>query len=155
MEGESPSVGIDVSKATLDLWLYPSGKSWQAEHSPAGMSALAEELVALEPAVVVEATGGLEVSLAVALGSARLPVTVVNPRQVRDLARATGRLAKTDKLDAQVLAQFGAMVQPSVRPLPEAARRELRALVARRQQLLEMITAEKNRMRWTTPGVRH
>ena len=156
MEGKSPSVGIDVSKATLDLRLYPSGKSWQAEHSPAGMSALAEELVAPEPAVVVvEATGGLEVSLAVALGSARLPVTVVNPRQVRDLARATGRLAKTDKLDAQVLAQFGAMVQPSVRPLPEAVRRELRALVARRQQLLEMITAEKNRMRRTTPGVRH
>jgi len=155
MERESPSVGIDVSKATLDLWLYPSGKSWQAEHSPAGMSALAEELVALEPAVVVvEATGGLEVSLAVALGSAGLPVTVVNPRQVRDFARATGRLAKTDKLDSQVLAQFGAMVQPPVRPLPEAARRELRALVTRRQQLLVMITAEKNRMRRTTPGVR-
>ena len=102
MEGKSPSVGIDVSKATLDLRLYPSGKSWQAEHSPAGMSALAEELVAPEPAVVVvEATGGLEVSLAVALGSARLPVTVVNPRHVRDFARATGRLSKTDKLDAQ------------------------------------------------------
>ena len=156
MEGKSPSVGIDVSKATLDLSLYPSGKSWQAEHSPAGMSALAEELVALEPAVVVvEATGGLEVALAVALGSAGLPVTVVNPRHVRDFARATGRLAKTDKLDAQVLAQFGAMVQPPVRPLPEAARRELRALVTRRQQLLVMITAEKNRMRRTTPGVRH
>jgi len=156
MKRESPSVGIDVSKATLDLCLYPSGKNWQVEHSPAGMSALAEELVALEPAVVVvEATGGLEVSLAVALGSVGLPVAVVNPRHVRDFARATGRLAKTDKLDAQVLAQFGAMVQPPVRPLPEAARRELRGLVTRRQQLLVMITAEKNRMRRTTPGIRH
>jgi len=105
MEKERPSVGIDVSKAALDLWLYPSGKSWQAEHASAGMSALAEELVALEPAVVVvEATEGLEVSLTVALGAAGLPVTVVNPRQVRDFAWATGKLAKTDKLDAQVLA---------------------------------------------------
>ena len=155
MGRERPSVGIDVSKAALDLSLHPSGKSWQAEHSPAGISALAEELNALEPAVVVvEATGGLETSLAMALGAAGLPVTVVNPRQVRDFARATGRLAKTDKLDAQVLAQFGAAVQPPVRPLPDEARLELRALVARRQQLLEMITAEKNRMRRTTPGVR-
>ena len=90
-----------------------------------------------------------------ALGPVGLPVAVVNPRHVRDFARATGRLAKTDKLDAQVLAQFGAMVQPPVRPLPEAARRELRGLVTRRQQLLVMITAEKNRMRRTTPGIRH
>ena len=154
MGTERPSVGIDVSKAALDLSLHPSGKSWQAAHSPAGISALAEELNALEPVVVVvEATGGLETSLAMALGAAGLPVTVVNPRQVRDFARATGRLAKTDKLDAQVLAQFGAAVQPPVRPLPDEARLELRALVARRQQLLEMITAEKNRMRRTTPGV--
>lgn len=105
--------------------------------------------------VVVEATGGLEISLVAALGLAGLPVTVVNPRQVRDFARATGRLAKTDKLDAQVLAQFGAAVRPVVRPLPDEARLELRALVTRRRQLLEMITAEKNRMRRTTPAVRH
>lgn len=155
MGRERPSVGIDVSKAVLDVSLHPSGKSWQVEHDPAGINALAQELVALEPAVVVvEATGGLETALAVALGAVGLPVTVVNPRQVRDFARATGRLAKTDKLDAQVLAQFGAAVQPPVRPLPDEARLELRALVTRRQQLLEMITAEKNRMRRTTPGVR-
>ncbi len=113
MKGEEPSVGIDVSKSALDISLYPSGKTWQVEHSPAGMTALAEELADLGPTVVVvEATGGLETSLVAALGSAGLPVTVVNPRQVRDFARATGRLAKTDKLDAQVLAQFGAMVRP-------------------------------------------
>ena len=89
------------------------------------------------------------------LSVAGLPVEVVNPKRVRDFARATGRLAKTDKLDAQVLAQFGAMVRPQIRPLPDATRQELRALVTRRQQLLEMITAEKNRLRRTTPGVRH
>ena len=156
MEGEGPSVGIDVSKAFLDVSVYPNGNTWRVEHAPAGMAALAEELLALEPAVVVaEATGGLEMSLTAALSVAGLPVVVVNPRQVRDFARATGRLAKTDKLDAQVLAQFGAMVRPQVRPLPDAARLELRALVARRQQLLEMMTAEKNRQRRTTPGVRH
>ncbi len=156
MKEERPSVGIDVSKGALDVSAYPGGNTWRVEHTPAGTAALAEELADLEPAVVVvEATGGLEVSLVAALGSVGLPVTVVNPRQVRDFARATGRLAKTDKLDAQVLAQFGAAVQPSVRPLPDAARLELRALVTRRQQLLEMITAEKNRMRRTTPGVRH
>ena len=156
LEGESPSVGIDISKAMLDLSAYPSGNSWRVEHTPAGISALAEELASLRPAVVVvEATGGLEVSLVAVLGAAALPVVVVNPRQVRDFARATGRLAKTDKLDAQVLAQFGAMVRPKVRPLPDAARRELRALVTRRRQLVEMLTAEKNRMGRTTSGVRH
>ena len=156
MEGEGPSVGIDVSKSVLDVSLYPSGKTWQVEYSPPRITALAEELADLGPAVVVvEATGGLEMLLTAALGVAGLPVAVVNPRQVRDFARATGTLAKTDKLDAQVLAQFGAMVRPQIRPLPDAARQELRALVTRRQQLLEMITAEKNRLRRTTPGIRH
>ena len=156
MERKRQSVGIDVSKGALDVSVYPVGNTWRVEHTPAGTAGLAEELADLEPAVVVvEATGGLEISLVAALGSAGLPVTVVNPRQVRDFARATGRLAKTDKLDAQVLAQFGEAVQPVVRPLPDAARLELRALVTRRQQLLEMITAEKNRMRRTTPSVRH
>ena len=155
MKGESPSVGIDVSKESLDVAVHPGGRSWRANHTAAGMEQLVADLARLEPArVVVEATGGLEVSLAVALGAAGLPVVVVNPRQVRDFARATGRLAKTDTLDAQILAQFGAAVQSPVRSLPEAERRELRALVTRRQQLVEMITAEKNRQRRTTPGVR-
>lgn len=156
MEGEGPSVGIDVSKSVLDVSAYPSGNTWQVEYSAAGITALAEELAALGPAVVVvEATGGLEISLTAALGVAGLPVAVVNPRQVRDFARATGRLAKTDKLDAQVLAQFGTMVQPPARPLPDAQHRELQAMVTRRQQLIGMLTAEKNRLRRTTPRVRH
>ncbi|MCH8897613.1 MAG: transposase [Chloroflexi bacterium] len=156
MKREEPSVGIDVSKAFLDVSLYPSGKTWQIEYSSQCIAALTEELADLAPAVVVvEATGGLEMSLTAALGVAGLPVAVVNPKQVRDFARATGRLAKTDKLDAQVLARFGATVQPPIRPLPDAAHQELRALVTRRQQLLEMITAEKNRRRRTTPGIQH
>lgn len=155
MEGAGPSVGIDVSKSVLDVSAYPSGNTWQVEYSAPGINALAEELAALGPAVVVvEATGGLEISLTAALGVAGLPVAVVNPRQVRDFARATGRLAKTDKLDAQLLAQFGAMVQPSARPLPDAQHRELQAMVTRRQQLIEMLTAERNRSRRTTPRVR-
>ena len=156
MKREEPSVGIDVSKAFLDVSLYPSGKTWQIEYSSQCIAALTEELADLASAVVVvEATGGLEMSLTAALGVAGLPVAVVNPKQVRDFARATGRLAKTDKLDAQVLARFGATVQPPIRPLPDAAHQELRALVTRRQQLLEMITAEKNRRRRTTPGIQH
>jgi len=156
MKGEEPSVGIDVSKAFLDVSLYPSGKTWQIEYSPQCITVLAEELADLGPAVVVvEATGGLEMSLTAALSVGGLPVAVVNPKRVRDFARATGRLAKTDKLDAQVLAQFGAMVQPPIRPLPDADRQELKALVTRRQQLLEMITAERNRLRRTTPGIQH
>jgi transposase len=155
MEGEGPSVGIDVSKSVLDVSAYPSGNTWQVEYSAPGITALAEELAALGPAVVVvEATGGLEISLTAALGVAGLPVAVVNPRQVRDFARATGRLAKTDKLDAQLLARFGAMVQPPARPLPDAQHRELQAIVTRRQQLIEMLTAERNRLRRTTPRVR-
>lgn len=155
MEGEGPSVGIDVSKSVLDVSVYPSGNTWQVEYSAPGITALAEELAALEPAVVVvEATGGLEISLTAALGVAGLPVAVVNPRQVRDFARATGRLAKTDKLDARALAQFGALVQPPARPLPDAQHRELQAMVSRRQQLIEMLTAERNRSRRTTPRVR-
>lgn len=155
MKVEGVFVGIDVSAARLDVAVSPSGDSWQVDHSGAGITALTERLQQLGPAgVVLEATGGLEVSVSAVLGLAGLPVAVVNPRQVRDFARATGRLAKTDAIDAQVLAHFGAAIQPPARPLPDAARRELQAVVARRQQLVEMITAEQNRLRRAVPRVR-
>lgn len=99
--------------------------------------------------IVLEATGGLEVPLAGALAAAGLPVVVVNPRQVRDFARATGQLAKTDRLDAQILARFAEVIRPPVRPIPDEQTQALAALVARRRQLIEMLTAEKNRLRLT------
>ena len=114
-----------------------------------------ERLTSLAPALVVlEATGGLELPLAGELLDAALPVAVVNPRQVRDFARALGKLAKTDTLDAQVLARFGEGTKPQPRPLPDAQTQELKALVTRRRQLVEMTTAEKNRLRRATPRLR-
>jgi transposase len=104
--------------------------------------------------VVLEATGGIELPLVGALAAAGLPVVVVNPRQVREFARATGRLAKTDAIDAQVLARFAEAVQPALRPLPDAATQQLSSLVTRRRQVIEMLTAEKNRLRTTAPAVR-
>jgi transposase len=140
-------VGIDVSKARLDIAVRPAGTSSSVPHDEAGMATVVEQLRHMQPTVVVlEATGGLEVVLSGALAAAGVRVVVVNPRQVRDVAKATGRLAKTDALDAQVLAQFADAVRPAVRPLPEASTQELAALLARRRQLVEMLTAEKNRL---------
>ena len=139
-------IGIDVSKACLDCWEHPAGRAWRIGHTAAGLSQLTTELAELEPArIIVEATGGLETVLVSELSAAGLPVVVVNPRQVRDFAKATGRLAKTDRLDAAALAQFGAVLRPPVRPLPDPAQRELRVLVARRRQLIAMQTQERNR----------
>jgi transposase len=139
-------VGIDVSKHRLDIHLRPSGESFTVDHDDGNVAALVERLVALAPALIVlEATGGMEVRLAAALAAAGLPVAVVNPRQVRAFARATGRLAKTDRLDAQAIARFAEAVRPAARPLADAATRHLQALVARRRQLLEMLVAERNR----------
>ena len=145
---ESPVfVGIDVSKARLDIAIRPAGTTSTAPHDDAGMASVVEQLRQMQPTLVVmEATGGLEVVLSGALAAAGVRVVVVNPRQVRDFAKATGRLAKTDALDAQVLAQFAEAVRPAVRPLPEASTQELAALIARRRQLIEMLTAEKNRL---------
>jgi transposase len=139
-------VGIDVAKRHLDVAVHPSGEAWRTEHTEASLAALAERLQALQPRLVVlEATGGLEVLLVGVLSAAGLPVVAINPRQARDFARATGTLAKTDALDAAVLAHFAAAIQPPVRVRPDAATQELAALLTRRRQLVEMLTAEKNR----------
>lgn len=140
-------VGIDVSKAQLDVAVRPSGETWTVAHDEAGLSGLAARLHTLAPAlIVVEATGGWEVALVGALAAALLPVAVVNPRQVRDFARSTGTLAKTDRLDAQSLAHFAEALRPQPRSLPNGQAQELSALLQRRRQLVEMLTAEKNRL---------
>jgi len=140
-------VGIDVAKATLDVAVDPTADRWTGDHTEREVAGLVRRLTGLAPALVVlEATGGLEGPLAGALVAAGLPVVVVNPRQVRDFAKATGRLAKTDALDAAVLAHFAATVRPTPRPLPDAATQTLAALVTRRRQLVEMLTAERNRL---------
>ena len=140
-------VGIDVSKGSLDVAVRPDKTSWTASNDEEGISALADRLRELKPTLVVlEATGGLQIPLVAALGQAKLPVVVVNPRQVRDFAKATGRLAKTDAIDADVIAHFGEAVRPKVRPLKDAEAQELTDLLARRRQLVEMLTAEKNRL---------
>lgn len=139
-------IGIDISKARVDVARRPAGSPFTVPHDETGIATIVQRLRALSPAgIVLEATGGLEVLLSGALATAGLPVAVVNPRQVRDFARATGRLAKTDALDAQSLAQFAEAVRPVCRPLPDASAQQLAALITRRRQLVEMLTAEKTR----------
>jgi transposase len=147
MELSPVYVGIDVSKARLDIAVRPGTETWTVAPDEAGLAALVKRLTALAPALVVlEATGGLEAPVVSALAAAGLPVVVVNPRQVRDFAKALGRLAKTDPLDAEVLARFGEAVRPEPRPLKDAQAQELDALLTRRQQLVGMLSAEKNRL---------
>ncbi|NGZ95632.1 MAG: IS110 family transposase [Nitrospira sp. WS110] len=139
-------VGIDVSKAQLDVALRPPGR-FVVPNDDSGIAQLLERLKATSPTLIIlEATGGIELPLTGALATAGLPVVVVNPRQIRDFAKATGQLAKTDALDAQILAHFADVVRPEPRPLPDAQTQELAALVTRRRQLIEMLTAEKNRL---------
>ena len=146
-------VGIDVSKARLDGDLVPAPAPFQAANDAAGIADVCARVAALKPTLVVlEATGGLESALAAALALAGVPVAVVNPRQVRDFAKALGRLAKTDAIDASTLALFAERVRPPVRPLPDEATRAFEALLARRGQLLEMRTAEQNRLGGPTLG---
>ena len=147
-------VGIDVSKAQLDMALRPEGRC-SVSNDEAGFAQIIERLRVVSPALVVlEATGGLEIPLTGALAAAGVPVVVVNPRQVRDFAKATGQWAKTDALDAQVLAHFAEVIRPEPRPLPDAQTRMLAALLTRRRQLVEMLTAEKNRLASARPPVR-
>jgi transposase len=148
-------IGIDVGKAHLDIAARPSGEAWRVGNDEAAIAGLVERLRTSAPTLVVlEATGGLEAPVAAALAAAGLPVAVVNPRQVRDFAKATGKLAKTDRLDAQVLAHFAAAVRPEPRPLPDATSQALTALVVRRRQLLEMLVAERQR-RLLAPAALH
>lgn len=148
-------IGVDVSKDVLDVAVRPSGQVWQVANDERGIAALVDRLQGLQPQLVVlEATGGFEVPIAAALGVAGLPVAVVNPRQVRDFAKATGRLAKTDRIDAQALAHFAEGVKPAIRPLPDGQTKTLEALLTRRRQLLEMLTMERNRLRTALAPVR-
>ena len=143
--------GIDVAKDRLDVHLRPTGEAFTVARDGEGIEALAARLQALQPELVaLEATGGFETVVAAGLAAAGLPLAVVNPRQIRDFARATGRLAKTDPLDAAVIAHFAEAVRPQVRPVADAQAQELGELVARRRQLLEMMTAERNRRRQLT-----
>ena len=143
-------VGIDVAKAQLDIAVRPAGERWAVPNDAGGVVTLVERLQALHPTLIVlEATGGLERAATAALATAGLPVVVVNPRQARDFARATGQLAKTDALDARALAHFADVIRPTPRPLPDAQTQELRALLGRRQQLIVMRTAEQNRLAGT------
>jgi transposase len=140
-------VGIDIAKAQLDIAMRPSGEQWVTPHDDAGLQALVERLQRVQPAlIVVEATGGRETPLVTALATVGLAVAVVNPRQVRDFAKAIGQLAKTDALDAQVLARFAEAVRPEPRPLADAQAQELSALLTRRRQLIAMRMAERQRL---------
>jgi transposase len=152
MSHAGPFVGIDVSKALLDGHCRPEGTAFQAPNDAAGIAAVVARLQPLQPALIVlEATGGLEVPLAAALAAAGLRVAVVNPRQVRDFAKATGKLAKTDASDAAVLAHFAEAVRPQVRALPDEEARQFDAVLTRRRQLVEMRVAELNRLATALP----
>ena len=155
MEAIAIFVGIDVSKARLDVAVRPWGQSESVTNDEAGIKSLVKRLGEIQPALIVlEATGGVERQLTRALVNAELPVVVINPRQVRDFAKATGQLAKTDSIDALVLARFAEAVRPALRPLPDEVTLELRGLIARRRQLTEMIVAERNRLGGASKTVR-
>jgi transposase len=148
-------IGIDVAKAQLEFACRPDGETGTVANDDAGLHALVTRCQSCAPTLIVlEATGGYEAALVAALATAGLPVVVANPRQVRDFAKATGQLAKTDALDAQVLALFAERVRPSPRPLPDDTVRALDALLTRRRPLLGMLTAERNRLPLAQPPVR-
>jgi transposase len=140
-------VGIDVAKGHLDIAVRPSGEQWRVEYNEEGLAGLVQRMkeIGVE-LVVMEATGGYEVEVATVLAIAGIGVAVVNPRQVRDFAKSTGKLAKTDRLDAGMIAHFGEAIHPEARFLTDEQARQLEALVTRRRQLMEMLVSEKNRL---------
>lgn len=164
MTQESHFVGVDVSQDRLDVAMCPTierseqgqaTEEWSVSNDDSGIDQLVDRMLQVQPTrIVLEATGGMEVPLSGALAVAGLPVAVVNPRQARDFAKSMGKLAKTDAIDAKVLAEFGRALRPALRPLADAATRELDALLTRRRQVSDMITAESNRMRTVSGRVR-
>ena len=147
MDQEQIFVGIDVSKKHLDVNIRPGDDFFRVSNDDLGIADLVQRLVDLNPQLILlEASGGYEILAAAALRQADLPAQIINPRQVREFARSTGKLAKTDKIDASVLAHFAQLLQPPLRPWPEAQRPELSALMTRRRQLVEMVIMEKNRL---------
>ena len=148
MEREETHIGIDVSQDTLDMAAYPTGQIWQYKNNKSGIAKVVAKLAAISPKLVVmEATGGLEQALKNALDEAELAVAVVNPKRIRDHGRSMGMLAKTDKLDAKVMAHFAAKIEPQPQPPRDKGERELDNLVTRRNQLSDILTAERNRLK--------
>lgn len=140
-------VGLDVSKDRLDLAAPSRGQTWSCANEASAFAQLVQALQVLQPQLIImEATGGLELPVAAVLAAAGLPIAIVNPRQVRDFAKAKGQLAKTDRIDAQLLAHFGAALQPAAATLPSPAQQHLSALLTRRRQVVEMLVAERNRL---------
>lgn len=152
-------VGIDVAKAELVVAVTPEGQEFTVPNTLEGIEALVQRLHQVQPErIVLENTGGYETLAATTLGAAQLPVALVNPRQIRDFARSMGQLAKTDRLDAGVIAAFAQAVKVPLRPLPDAAARELQAVLSRRRQVVEMLVMERNRLPLAAapvvPGIR-
>ncbi len=155
MQVVRPIIGIDVCKDRLDVAIHPDGEVWSEANSEDGAARLAEHLSRLEPQLVVlEATGGLETMLIGVLAASHLPVALVNPRRVRLFAQASGILAKTDRIDAAVIARFAEAMKVHPSSLPDAEALELGGLLARRRQLMDMLIAEKNRLSAAPTGVR-
>lgn len=145
-------IGIDIAKQYCDLAVIPDGPQKRFSNDEEGHEAILAFILPFKPArIIIEATGGYEMGVVRTLADGKLPVVAVNPRQVRDFARATGTLAKTDTIDANILAEFARAIQPDIRPLPEKEAEVLRALVARRRQLIQMLTMEKNRLEKAPP----
>jgi transposase len=154
--GEAVYVGVDVAKRSLEVGVLPAGESFSESNDAQGCVRLAQRLAQLSPALVVlEASGGYERALTGELGTVQVPVVVVNPRQTRDFARALGRLEKTDKVDALMLAEFAERIRPEVRQLPNQQALALAALMARRRQLVEMLVAEQNRLGQAAAVLKH